>query len=200
MAARQDRAARRLAEREQVSGEIRMPARAAARRGGRAGSSRSAASARAETPAGGSADGIGAGTGGRSPVSARTRVPERTISGRMIVLTVVALVVLSFLVPTVRTYVQQRGELSELESDISSAQQEQDELQDQIARWDDPEYIRQQARERVDLVMPGEKRYHVVGDLEAQDEDGPTPADGEVRHDLPWAEALWDSLVRSAVD
>lgn len=198
MAARQDRAARRLAEREQVSGEIRMPARAAARRGGRTGSSRPAASARAETPAGGSADGTG--SGGRSPVSARTRVPERTISGRMIVLTVVALVVLSFLVPTVRTYVQQRAELGELESEISAAQQEQDELQDQIARWDDPEYIRQQARERVDLVMPGEKRYHVVGDLDAQDEDGPTPADGEVRHDLPWAEALWDSLVRSAVD
>ncbi|WP_010524433.1 septum formation initiator family protein [Nesterenkonia sp. F] len=198
MAARQDRAARRIAEREQVSGEIRMPARAAARRPGRIGSSRSAASARAGTTADASSDGTG--SAGRSPVSARTRVPERTVSGRMIVLTVVALVVLSFLVPTVRTYVQQRVELGELESEISAAQQEQDELQDQIARWDDPEYIRQQARERVDLVMPGEKRYHVVGDLDAREADGTPPADGEVRHDLPWAEALWDSLVRSAVD
>ncbi|GAB3192456.1 FtsB family cell division protein [Nesterenkonia suensis] len=182
--ARRSAEARRLAEREQISGEIRMPADLTARRARRAAPPRHP----------------GRQSAGKTTASARTAVPERTLSGRLIVMTLVALVVVSFLVPTVRTYFQQRGEIAELEAGIAEEQERQDELESQINRWDDPEYVRQQARERVNLVMPGERRYHVIGDLSGEESTPENQEDQEVRTDLPWADALWDSLVRSAVD
>lgn len=182
---------RRLAEREQVSGEIRTPKEVTVTRDRR-------------RPASSFGAGIGAQRGSgprRTPVSAQTAVPERTFSGRMIALTVVALVVVSFLVPTVRTYFQQHAEIAELEAEIAVEEEQQEELETEAARWEDPEFVRQQARERINLVMPGERRYYVIGDSEETPSDVPEEQEhGEVRTDLPWADALWDSLVRSAAE
>lgn len=175
---------RRLAEREQISGEIRTPEEITARRARRADKPQTSSAA----------------PSGKTPVSARTLVPERTFSGRMIVLTVVTLVVISFLVPTVRTFFQQRAEISELEADIAEEQQLQAELETDLARWEDPDYVRQQARERINLVMPGERRYHVIGEPEASSDIPEHHEPGEVRTDLPWGDALWDSLVRAAAE
>lgn len=174
---------RRLAERDQVSGEIRVPERITAARARRTQEQRSR------------------GRAAPRPVSARTPVPERTVSGRMIVLTLVALVVISFMVPTARTYFQQRAEVSQLEAEIAQEQERQGDLEADIARWDDPEFVRQQARERINLVMPGERRYQIVGDLDEAGTDVPENQEpGEVRTDLPWADALWDSVMRSAAE
>ncbi|GAA1103120.1 FtsB family cell division protein [Nesterenkonia jeotgali] len=171
--------ARRLAEREQVSGEIRTPADITARRKKRS---------------------SGASGSTKTPVSAATVVPERTFPGRMIVLSIVVLVVISFLVPTVNSFFQQRSEMNELQTQIAAEQEEQAQLQSELVRWDDPDFVRQQARERINLVMPGERRYQVMGESEPSPEQAPELDSEEVRHDLPWAEALWDSLVRSAAE
>lgn len=176
--------ARRLEEREQVSGEIRTPADITAKRAKRAAAHPAGTSQRSP----------------KTPASSRTLVPERTFSGRMIVLTLVTLVVISFLVPTVRTYFQQRAEISELEAEIAAEQELQTELETDLARWDDPEYVRQQARERINLVMPGERRYHVIGEPEIAADIPEHHEPGEVRTDLPWGDALWDSLVRAAAE
>lgn len=179
-----DRAARerRLAEREQISGEIRTPQKITAQRARRIQKPEPAAAK------------------GKTPVSSKTLVPERTFSGRIIVLTLVTLVVISFLIPTARTYFQQRAEIAELESQIALEEQRQSDLESDIARWDDPEYVRQQGRERINLVMPGERRYHVVGDPEPASGLPENQEGNEVRSDLPWGDALWDSLVRSAAE
>lgn len=171
---------RRLAEREQISGEIRTPAEITARR-----------ARRADKPQTSSAE-----PSRRTPVSARTLVPERTFSGRMIVLTVVTLVVISFLVPTVRTYLHQRAEVAELSDQIAAEEERQAELYSTLQRWDDPEFVRQQARERINLVMPGERRYHIMGDLTETDVEN--VADEVSEDETEWTDALWESVVESA--
>ena len=176
--------ARRLEEREQVSGEIRTPADITAKRAKRS----------AAAPA------VQAKPSTKTPVSSRSLVPERTFSGRLIVLTLVTLVVISFLVPTVRTYFQQRAEISQLEADIAAEQQLQAELETDLSRWEDPDYVRQQARERINLVMPGERRYHVIGEPETSADLPEHHEPGDVRTDLPWGDAIWDSLVRAAAE
>lgn len=171
---------RRLAEREQISGEIRTPAEITARR-----------ARRAESP-----PAAGPPPARRAPVSARNSVPERTFSGRMIVLTIVTLVVISFLVPTVRTYLHQRAEVAELTEQIAAEEERQAELYSTLQRWDDPEYVRQQARERLNFVMPGERRYHVMGDLSEAELDS---ASDEVADDqTEWTDELWSSVLDSA--
>ena len=174
--------ARRLAEREEFSGEIRTPSDISARRARRADRPQSGQKPR------------------RVPVSAGAMVPERTFSGRIIVLTIVTLVVISFLVPTARSFFQQRSELNELQAEIAEETDRQDELYSELGRWEDPEFVRQQARERVNLVMPGERRYQVLGDPGDAEEIPENQADTDVRTDLPWAEALWDSVLRSAAE
>ncbi|MFB0836259.1 FtsB family cell division protein [Arthrobacter halodurans] len=126
-------------------------------------------------------------------------VPARNFSGRMLALAVVLVTITVLLLPSVGTYVAQRQEMGELRESIAAKQLEQAELQQQIARWDDPVYIRQQARDRINLVMPGERKYMVIGS--AGEEPVPeSESPGDVRTDLPWVDALWDTVQRSATD
>ena len=61
--------------------------------------------------------------------------------------------------------------------------------------------FQQQARDRFNLVMPGEKAYMVIGGDETVEDPVPGPASpGEVNPDMPWADALWDSVVRAGTD
>ena len=128
-------------------------------------------------------------------------VPARNFSGRSIALLVVLFVAAVLLAPTLRVYLDQQSELRAVQEDITEQQEEQRRLTAQIARWDDPAYIQQQARDRFNLVMPGEKAYMVIGGDEAVEDPVPPPASpSEVNPDMPWADALWDSVVRAGTD
>lgn len=50
------------------------------------------------------------------------------------------------------------------EQEIRDRQSRVDELETELARWDDPAYVKAQARERLGWVMPGETGYRVVDD------------------------------------
>ncbi|CBT74963.1 conserved hypothetical membrane protein [Glutamicibacter arilaitensis Re117] len=144
---------------------------------------------------------------GQKPVDNK-QVPEgepiaaHRFSGRIAALIVVLAFFAVMLVPTVNFYRTQMAELNELHASIEALETQRDELKAEIARWDDPLYIKQQARERINLVMPGEKLYMVVGER-PQDEETSTEGNGstfEVRQELPWVDALLDSVRRSATD
>ncbi|NJC21704.1 cell division protein FtsB [Arthrobacter pigmenti] len=125
-------------------------------------------------------------------------IPAKAFSGRLLALAVVLITITVLLAPSIRTYLQQRAETEALQERITALEQEQGNLQTQIARWDDPAYIRQQARDRLFLVMPGETRYLVKGgtDIEPSEEQQSAAAP----QDLPWADALWESVERAATD
>lgn len=133
------------------------------------------------------------------PADDAAPVPARAFSGRMLALAVILVVVTVLLLPSVGTYMNQRTEIAQLQSSIAQKQQEQDDLKTQIARWDDPAYVKAQARNRINLVMPGEKKYMVIGATGEETAVGPESV-GDVRTDLPWVDSLWDTVVRSATD
>ncbi len=125
-------------------------------------------------------------------------IPAKSFSGRLLALAVVLVTITVLLAPSVRTYLLQQGELTTLRDEIAALEQSQLESERQIARWEDPAYIKAQARERIFLVMPGETRYVVVGDSVLGEEA--VGSSGEAPQDLPWVDALWDSIERSATD
>lgn len=128
-------------------------------------------------------------------------VPARNFTGRSVAFLVVLFVAAVLLAPTLRVFLDQQSELRAVQEDIAAERQLERELTDEIARWDDPAYIQQQARERFNLVMPGEQTYMVIGGDEAVEDPVPAPdSPGEVNPDLPWADALWDSVVRAGTD
>ncbi len=75
---------------------------------------------------------------------------------------VVATIAVS-LAQSLRVYFVQADEIAELRAEIQATNQEIAQLQDHIGRWQDPEFVRATARERLGWVMPGEVGYRVIG-------------------------------------
>ena len=129
-------------------------------------------------------------------------VPARAFSGRLLALAVVMIAITVMLAPTVKIYVDKSAEIAALEADIAARKAEQNSLKQQVSRWQDPNYVKQQARDRINMVMPGETSYWVFGsDEPAGTSSGQAGAgSAEDPANLPWVDALWESIRRSATD
>lgn len=119
---------------------------------------------------------------GRLPVTKRAAV----------LALVIAALVVSY-ASSLRAWVDQRSQIDELEASVAERRQEVRDLERELARWEDPAYVKAQARERFGWVMPGETGYVVV------DRDGRTPnQQPEPASDpgptAPWWQTLWGSV------
>lgn len=132
------------------------------------------------------------------PAEEATPIPAKAFSGRLLALAVVLVAVIVLLAPSVSRYLQQQTELDALRADIARQQQQQADYTSELARWDDPAFVKQQARERIFLVMPGETRYLVKGGDGIEESTGEGSAAEPT--DLPWVDSLWNSVARAATD
>lgn len=129
-------------------------------------------------------------------------VPAKAFSGRLLALGVVMIAITIMLAPTVKIFLDKRAEIADLQAEISAQQAKQTDLKREVSRWQDPNYVKQQARDRINMVMPGETGYWVYGsDLPAAT-SGSGAAAGTATDPahLPWVDSLWDSIRRSATD
>ena len=129
-------------------------------------------------------------------------VPAKAFSGRLLALGVVMIAITILLAPTVKIFLDKRAEIAALQADIAAKQTKQEDLRRQVSRWQDPNYVKQQARDRINMVMPGETGYWVFGsDLPAAQSGGAAgAASAQDPANLPWVDALWESIRRSATD
>ncbi|MFE7407856.1 septum formation initiator family protein [Isoptericola sp. NPDC057559] len=129
-------------------------------------------------------------------------LPE-VLTVRLIVLSVVVLLAVVLLLPTVRGAVQQSHELDRLRTELSSNQAERDRLDVELGRWDDRSYVEEQARSRLSFVMPSDKVWRVV-DPDAAGGDDVDPVTGEAVSSgpvgttrgptVPWYQSVWESV------
>jgi len=128
-------------------------------------------------------------------------VPAKAFSGRMLALAVVMIAITIMLAPTVKIFFDKKAEIDALHADIAARQAEGDALRQQVSRWQDPNYVKQQARDRINMVMPGETGYWVFGsDEPAAESSSPAGAAAQDPADLPWVDSLWESIRRAATD
>lgn len=161
----------------------------------------------AALPAAGKADGKAGGkipnrTAAGGPDESLDPVPAKAFSGRLLALGVVMIAITILLAPTVKIFLDKRAEIAALQADIAAKQTKQEDLKRQVSRWQDPNYVKQQARDRINMVMPGETGYWVFGsDLPAAQSGGAAgAASAQDPANLPWVDALWESIRRSATD
>lgn len=69
------------------------------------------------------------------------------------------------LAPGIKTLVEQRQQIQDLQAQVRSQEQKLQGMQGQSARWQDPAYIRAQSRERLFFLYPGETSYIVIDDI-----------------------------------
>lgn len=119
------------------------------------------------------------------------------------VLSAVLLLAFVLVFPTLHTYLQQRVELRDRQADLVAASQRNDDLREQLARWDDPAYLTAQARSRLSYVMPGETAYRiadpetVTGAAQPDEPDSSVVyPDAELPDQVrdPWYLRVWQSV------
>jgi hypothetical protein len=104
----------------------------------------------------------------------------------------VCAVVLTLAVP-LQQYLAQRAQLGGLAAQQRAERARVAALEQAKARWDDPAYVRQQARERLHFVKPGETAYVIV-DPSAQPATTPAPVAQTKQTAGSWYAQLWSTV------
>ena len=113
-------------------------------------------------------------------------------------LAVAALVLLVFavlsLAPQVSTYLTTRQQVQDATAKVAAQQRDLKQLDAQVARWNDPAYIRSQAGSRLFYVLPGETTYRVLG-LPSTGTTTTTPSKTVQHTPTNWIDGLLGSVV-----
>ncbi len=109
-------------------------------------------------------------------------------------LVVVGLLVISY-VGTMRIYLDQQSDMATARTQIAERQATIAQLEDELSRWNDPSYIKTQARERLGWVMPGEVGYRVIGTdgKVVSGEVGSIKGNNDPANQA-WYERIWSSV------
>lgn len=163
-------------------------------RDGRAGTSPAGAAGR-----GGTARGSRGGRGARRERPASARLSWGDLTGRAAVLALVVCALLLTLAYPLREFFAQRSQISDLRAQISEQQQRVDQLEQAKARWDDPAYVKAQARDRLHWVLPGETQYVVIDPKHPAKQAAPSGAataspDAAPQQGTAWFGRLWSSV------
>ncbi|MGH3648131.1 MAG: FtsB family cell division protein, partial [Micromonosporaceae bacterium] len=98
--------------------------------------------------------------------------------------------VLAYAYP-VRTYLAQRAEIERLAASQNAQEKRIEELERELKKWDDPEYVRAQARSRLHYIRPDEVPYVVI---DSGDSDPGKAGDAKRGKGGAWHERMWGSL------
>lgn len=159
------------------------------------------------------------------PRKSEPKVPVALSQGKLLAkslrlnsswVSVIAVVVIgSFLIsPDVEAFLNQRRQIAEMEESIRLAQEQVEQMQAERDRWQDPVYIRSQARDRLYYVLPGEVSYLVMDSsgMDFSDTSGTVGAilaerrsADEISTEIAaasdnWVDSLLESFLRAAID
>jgi cell division protein FtsB len=124
---------------------------------------------------------------------AATRFRRTGLTSRAAVLAIaVCAVVLTLAVP-LQQYLAQRAQVNGLAAEERAERARVTALQQQQAQWNDPNYVRQQARERLHFVKPGETAYVIV-DPTPQPRPTTTATPKSLPQAGPWYGQLWSTV------
>jgi cell division protein FtsB len=139
---------------------------------------------------------------GAAKRTAATGATKRTVATRpsaftgratVIVVVLVALA-LAYTYP-VRVYLAQESQIAKMEAAQAAQRGLIADKAEEVAKWQDPEYVRIQARDRLFYVLPGEVPLLIMNDPEgaARDAGQPPPAATPDR----WYDTLWSSVEKA---
>ncbi|WP_415273793.1 FtsB family cell division protein [Aquiluna sp. Uisw_065] len=144
------------------------------------------------------------------------RILQRMLRLNSVSVSVILVIILgTYLIsPDVQSYLNQRREIVEMEQSIQLAEDAVVDMQAERDRWQDPVYIRSQARDRLYYVLPGEVSYLVMdsegldfsdtsntlGALLAQQRNADEISLEVSAAKANWVDSLMETLLRSAME
>jgi cell division protein FtsB len=121
----------------------------------------------------------------------RTTAPgSGRLTGRATALGLILVALMLAYAYPVRLYLDQQAEIQRLEVAQATQRANIAHLQSESAKWNDPAYIKAQARARFQMVKPGEKAYLVLPAPVALSSGAPSAA----KPKPTWYGRLWSAL------
>ena len=122
------------------------------------------------------------------------RFGRRRTSNRLLALSAILFFLALTIAPPVKHYFTQRAQISALKSQLSADQLALQKARKELLLWQDPEYIKSQARERLHFVMPGERQYIVTNRQTDATQNGTTKIASSLTDGQPWYSRLIASI------
>ncbi|MET0589663.1 MAG: septum formation initiator family protein [Naasia sp.] len=122
------------------------------------------------------------------------------LSGFSILVLAILVLFLVVLAPGLRTLLEQRSQIAALQAAVDGQRRDVDQLTEQRARWDDPVYIKAQARDRLFYVLPGEYPYLIIDDVPAAEPVAAAPVSAELEAtQVDWTATLFSSYLSAGL-
>lgn len=116
--------------------------------------------------------------------------------------------------PNVQTFFSYRQQISDMQAQVDAAKKEVADMNIERKRWDDPVYVRSQARQRLYYVLPGEVSYLVMdaGSVNTSDKSGTVGAMLAERRNTAvisssirttsenWVDDIMGSVIRAGIE
>ena len=116
--------------------------------------------------------------------------------------------------PNVQTFFSYRQQIADMQAQVDAAKKEVADMNIERKRWDDPVYVRSQARQRLYYVLPGEVSYLVMdaGSVNTSDKSGTVGAMLAERRNTAvisssirttsenWVDDIMGSVIRAGIE
>ena len=119
---------------------------------------------------------------------------RRRTNNRALAFIVIIFILTLAIAPPVQHYFTQRAQINSLESQLSADNVALQKAREELLRWQDPEYIKSQARERLHFVLPGERQYIVVDGSTTPTQENTTEIASALTDGQPWYARLIASI------
>ena len=128
--------------------------------------------------------------------SNRRRV--RSKSRPLALITIIFIFTLT-LAPPIKNYFTHRAQINALKSQVASDTTALEAARAELNKWQDPNYIKSQARERLHFVLPGERQYIVTGTDITKSQPQTTQIAKQLPEGAPWYTKLIASVTESGL-
>ena len=87
-------------------------------------------------------------------------------------------------------YFAQRAQINALSAQVKANQAALEEARKELERWNDPNYIKSQARSRLHFVLPGERQYILTNPITLEGVDNSNEVASNLPTGVPWYSRL----------
>jgi cell division protein FtsB len=122
------------------------------------------------------------------------RFSRRRTSNRVLALSAILFLLALTIAPPVKHYFTQRAQISALKSQLAADNSALQKAREELMLWQDPEFVKAQARERLHFVLPGERQYIVINDSTTDTNNGTTKIASALTDGQPWYARLIASI------
>jgi cell division protein FtsB len=122
------------------------------------------------------------------------RFGRRRTSNRVLALSAIFFILALTIAPPVKHYFTQRAQISALKAQLTADNTALQNAREELLLWQDPEYIKSQARERLHFVLPGERQYIVTNGQTNTSQNGATKIASSLADGQPWYSRLIASI------